>query len=42
MFPIAEHAFSELISLPMYPELTCDLQDRVLSTLVQVIREDAQ
>ena len=32
-FPVAERAASEVLSLPMYPQLTCEQQDRVVEAL---------
>jgi perosamine synthetase len=31
--PVAEQAYDELISLPLFPDLTDDLQDRVMEEL---------
>ena len=37
-FPHSEKAAAEVLSLPMYPELTADMQEQVASALVQVSR----
>jgi len=34
-FPVTEQASNEVVSLPVYPELTCDQQDEVLATLCE-------
>ncbi|MGH6934335.1 MAG: DegT/DnrJ/EryC1/StrS family aminotransferase, partial [Dongiaceae bacterium] len=36
-FPHAEKAASEVLSLPMYPELTAEQHDRVVSAVRQVL-----
>ena len=37
-FPAAERAAAEVLSLPMYPQLTCEQQDRVLDALQRHFR----
>jgi dTDP-4-amino-4,6-dideoxygalactose transaminase len=37
-FPVAEEAASELLSLPLYPEITSAQQEQVVSKLVQALR----
>jgi len=32
-FPVAEQVAAEILSLPMYPQLTCEQQDRVIEAL---------
>lgn len=36
--PVAEAASNELLSLPLYPELTSEQQEQVISTLVSVLK----
>lgn len=38
MYPIAEKAYRELLSLPLYPDLTDAQQDRVVEALVAALR----
>jgi dTDP-4-amino-4,6-dideoxygalactose transaminase len=37
-FPVAERAAGEILSLPMYPHLTAEQQDRVVDVLVKAVR----
>jgi dTDP-4-amino-4,6-dideoxygalactose transaminase len=37
-FPHSEKAAAEVLSLPMYPELTADMQEQVAAALIQVSR----
>jgi dTDP-4-amino-4,6-dideoxygalactose transaminase len=37
-FPHSEKAAGEVLSLPLYPELTADMQEQVAATLIQVLR----
>jgi dTDP-4-amino-4,6-dideoxygalactose transaminase len=37
-FPHSEKAAAEVLSLPLYPELTADMQEQVAATLIQVSR----
>ena len=36
-FPVAERTASELLSLPLFPEITPDQQERVVSTLISAL-----
>jgi dTDP-4-amino-4,6-dideoxygalactose transaminase len=36
-FPVTERAAAEILSLPMYPELGCDQQDRIAGKLTEFI-----
>jgi dTDP-4-amino-4,6-dideoxygalactose transaminase len=38
-FPVAEKAASEILSLPMFPELTVEQQDRVVKTVLKFVSE---
>ena len=38
MFPVAEQYYKEAISLPMYPKLTKEEQDKVVSVLKNVLK----
>jgi dTDP-4-amino-4,6-dideoxygalactose transaminase len=33
MCPVAEQAYEEILSLPLYPDLTEEMQDRVVAEL---------
>ena len=37
-FPVAERAASEILSLPMFPELSAEQQERVITSLVESTR----
>ena len=39
-FPVSEKAASEVISLPMYPQLTADEQVRVVERVIQYVNEN--
>jgi dTDP-4-amino-4,6-dideoxygalactose transaminase len=39
-FPVTERACSEVLSLPLYPELTSDQQDRVAEAVLQFLSRD--
>jgi dTDP-4-amino-4,6-dideoxygalactose transaminase len=38
-FPAAENAASEILSLPMFPELTAEQQDRIVGTVLKFVSE---
>lgn len=38
-FPNAEHVANEILSLPMYPELTSDKIERVATTIAEFARQ---
>lgn len=37
--PVAEEAFGEILSLPIYPNLSLEEQDRVIDTLFATVKE---
>jgi dTDP-4-amino-4,6-dideoxygalactose transaminase len=39
-FPVTEHAAGEILSLPMFPGITADQQERVAAHLVAAVRAD--
>jgi dTDP-4-amino-4,6-dideoxygalactose transaminase len=39
-FPITEQAASEIVSLPMFPQLTAEQQSRVVDEIVRFLREE--
>jgi dTDP-4-amino-4,6-dideoxygalactose transaminase len=41
-FPAAERAAAEVLSLPMYPQLTCEQQDRVVEVLRWYVQRSAR
>jgi dTDP-4-amino-4,6-dideoxygalactose transaminase len=38
-FPVAEKAASEILSLPMFPQLSAEQQDHVVSTISKFVSE---
>jgi len=40
-FPVAEQSASEILSLPMYPQLTHEFQDRVVQEVIKYMSEGA-
>jgi dTDP-4-amino-4,6-dideoxygalactose transaminase len=40
-FPVTEHMAAEVLSLPMYPQLTCEQQDRVVEALRSSVQRTA-
>ena len=40
-FPVAEQAATEILSLPMFPGLSLDSQQRVVAELVKAVKETA-
>ena len=40
-FPVAERLSSEIVSLPMFPGLTSEQQDRVAEVLIAAVRSEA-
>ena len=40
-FPHSERAAREVISIPMFPELSADVQDRVIEAVLKVCRREA-
>ena len=36
-FPESERAAAETLALPVYPELTCDMQDYVIESLLDLV-----